>query len=391
MESELQRNACKLDAPPAVAVNGGVLPTDVLHEILLRLPAKVLCRFRLVCQSWRSLTSDPIFAKAHSSRHPLVVGLRSIAGRGRRWRSDHEVQLLDPFSGNIVRRIPTRKAWHDHELSTHLGLLCISERRAQQEDCILSPATGEILMVPTTGIVTKYKGKSMTLSTCLLGRVPSTGEYKALRVCRYHDRYLDGEPEQTYHVATLGRDAIWRVKPCPAVRVAIVSEARAVVNGVAYFLLDVDPADSDNVIAAFNLCTEEWRNPMLRGPLNGHHTSAKYAERISLHLADLNGCLASICRCTRGYPYDNCSVDLWFLVDLDKELWIKQYSLRSAPFGDPVRFFTPLAILDDERILLWVQGAQELRAYDPRTTTWTKLSTIENIFDIAMYQGSLLC
>ena len=29
--------------------NGGVLPTDVLYEVLLRLPAKVLCRLRLVC------------------------------------------------------------------------------------------------------------------------------------------------------------------------------------------------------------------------------------------------------------------------------------------------------------------------------------------------------
>ncbi|CAL5078972.1 unnamed protein product [Urochloa decumbens] len=398
MESELQRNAkrSELHAHLTVTASDGLpLSKDLLFEVLLRLPAKVLCRFRLVCRSWRSLISDPIFVKAHSSRHPLVVGLRYVPMSGRGWRSrrrhDHQIQLLDPFSGNVLRRIRTRQSWRDHELSTHLGLLCISERgRAQEEATVLNPATGELLMLPTTGIVTKYKDKSMTWSTCVLGWVPSTGEYKVLRVCRYNDGpYLDGDRVQIYHVITVGRDASWRVKPCPPVQVA--KEARAVINGVAYFLMDIDPARSNGVIAAFDLATEEWRHPMLRGPLNGHCIRAKDEDRrSSFDLTDLNGCLVSICR-TWSYCFDKCSVDLWFLADVDKELWIKQYSLRYAPFGDLARIFTPLAILDDERILMWVQGAEELRAYDPRTSTWTNLSMIDNIFHIGMYQGSLLC
>ncbi|CAN6339100.1 unnamed protein product [Urochloa humidicola] len=52
-------------ASPLAGANYGVLPVDVLYDILLCLPAKELCRLRLVCQSWRSLTSDPLFAKAH--------------------------------------------------------------------------------------------------------------------------------------------------------------------------------------------------------------------------------------------------------------------------------------------------------------------------------------
>ncbi|CAN6330006.1 unnamed protein product [Urochloa humidicola] len=46
-------------APPLGEANYGVLPADVLYDILLLLPANELCRLRLVCRrSWRSLTSD---------------------------------------------------------------------------------------------------------------------------------------------------------------------------------------------------------------------------------------------------------------------------------------------------------------------------------------------
>ena len=45
----------------AAASNAGVLPPDLLSDVLLLLPAKELCRLRAVCRSWRSLTFDPLF------------------------------------------------------------------------------------------------------------------------------------------------------------------------------------------------------------------------------------------------------------------------------------------------------------------------------------------
>ena len=94
-----RKKQAKLSAPVALTnENDGLLPTDVLYEVLLRLPAKELCRLRLVCRAWRSLTSDPGFARAHASRHPpLVAGI---------WNST-EVHLLDLTCRNIiVRRLP---------------------------------------------------------------------------------------------------------------------------------------------------------------------------------------------------------------------------------------------------------------------------------------------
>ncbi|KAF8701963.1 hypothetical protein HU200_033296 [Digitaria exilis] len=47
----------------ATATSHGVLPLDLVFDVLLRLSAKEICRLRTVCRPWRSLTSDPAFIK----------------------------------------------------------------------------------------------------------------------------------------------------------------------------------------------------------------------------------------------------------------------------------------------------------------------------------------
>ncbi|CAK8573317.1 unnamed protein product [Lathyrus sativus] len=53
----------------AAAVNhripSPVLPEELINEILLRLPVKHLLQFKCVCKSWKTLISDPQFAKNH--------------------------------------------------------------------------------------------------------------------------------------------------------------------------------------------------------------------------------------------------------------------------------------------------------------------------------------
>ncbi|CAN6355834.1 unnamed protein product [Urochloa humidicola] len=84
-------------AAAAAAANDGVLPTEILHDIMLRLSIKALYRLRLVCRAWRALTSDPGFAHAHSSRsrHRQLVAAGVCKLRGETLR---ETQSLPSVS-----------------------------------------------------------------------------------------------------------------------------------------------------------------------------------------------------------------------------------------------------------------------------------------------------
>ncbi|CAN6222693.1 unnamed protein product [Urochloa humidicola] len=84
---------------------GVVLAPDVLYEILLRVPATPLCRFRAVSQSWCSLLSDdPHFAAAHTARHPLFAVAVAVAVAAGFNGEAAEINLVNT-SGRVVKRV----------------------------------------------------------------------------------------------------------------------------------------------------------------------------------------------------------------------------------------------------------------------------------------------
>ncbi|KAL6599918.1 hypothetical protein ACP70R_045569 [Stipagrostis hirtigluma subsp. patula] len=344
----------KLDEAPVLAANYGVLPMDVLFDVLLRLPADELCRLCLVCQSWRSLTSDPIFAKAHSSRHPHVVAIH----RG-------EVHVVD-LSGNVLKRIHLEH--HGSYITTQLDLLYIVSIGWTRQAYALNVVTG---------MVEHRTQPSSSELTSVLGYVPSTGEYKVLRIVW----------REACEVITLGsgNNGGWRQRPCPPVIkvIAVSSRYMAQVGGVAYFMVDGPLATTEielDGIASFDLATEEWRPTLIRGPLR---QLMKYPIGvISLCLAKLSDCLVTI-----HYNYQDVTRDLWFLEDMNKSLWTKRYSVRCE--GGPLRDHHPLLVLEDGRIVFFVD--QYLRSYDTRTSTWADLTTMRGYHSVRMHHGSLLC
>ncbi|CAN6334419.1 unnamed protein product [Urochloa humidicola] len=115
MTSTLARYEGPVHADPLAVSNHGVLPFDLLYDVLLRLPAKALCRLSLVCRSWHSLTSDPCFTRAHSAHHPVFVALQNL---------NDGIHIVD-LSGNIVKRFRRHGDLCSH-MSLQAGLVCVS-------------------------------------------------------------------------------------------------------------------------------------------------------------------------------------------------------------------------------------------------------------------------
>ncbi|KAL6599859.1 hypothetical protein ACP70R_045510 [Stipagrostis hirtigluma subsp. patula] len=303
--------------PVELAAAGyGVLPADVLFDVLLRLPADELCRLRLVCRSWRSLTSDPLFAKAHSSRHPHIVALHTKSS---------EVHVIDLFAGDVLKRMRLDKKGCDG-LSTQLDAVCVSHGWGQAY--VLDVVTGAVV----ADVTAEHRRKlNSSKPTTMLGYIPSTGEYKVLR--------LQSAPSPMCEVTTLGGvgKGRWRrIRQRPPVSmISSSSRHMAVIGGIAYFMVIPDFAIHEpDSIASFDLAMEKWRPTTIRRPLSSllltspdggddDESPMHYVSWLHFRLATLNGYLVTV-----HYNYQQCSMDLWFLEDVNKSHWTKRYSVR---------------------------------------------------------------
>ncbi|CAN6238548.1 unnamed protein product [Urochloa humidicola] len=352
-----QKNG-RANMPAALAAsNAGDLPLDAVYEILVRAPAKSLCRLRTVCRFWRSLLSDPEFAAAHAAarrrdREPPLV----IAGYND-YSSEISFANIMDLSGDIVKQV--RLDGHRLMGMPGLNLACV---------------------------------RSIADGSCRL--VASTEEYKAFRKVT---RSRVGENGFLYEVCTLssGIRPRWRAVQGPPNTFGCFESTGVAIDGLVYLLMaDVyleirrkNPVIQRDWIYSFDLETEKWR-PNIKGPqgffLDGDVDPNNHYREIQLSLANLNGSLVIV----HG-PSPN--MDIWFLMDSEKGLWVKQYSIH---IQRRVRsHFWPLVVLDDGRIVIAIherEGSQTLEIHEPKSNTISVVADTSHCRAISVYTGNLL-
>ncbi|CAN6209600.1 unnamed protein product [Urochloa humidicola] len=378
------------------------LPFDASYEILLRLPAKDLCRLRAVSRAWRSLLSDPQFIAAHGSRHPgplIVSGHPTCTVLP---SDDVRFNIMD-LSGRIVKRLHVAgdetQNCETETISSHAGLVCILSNRGKR--CrVLDPATGAVTSLPE-GLAQEHAANQPDMArywaAVMCGKVASTGEYKVLRVLDVIFSFSGYNPEPLCEVLTLngsGRDR-WRGKKASPDPLSVCDvTSRAVVDGCVYFFLQ-DRATlhiRTNRIASFDLGTEEWRT--LKGPhivrfvgkndYCGSYHSKDDMDYNHISLAELNGCLAVV-HCVRS-----SFMDLWFLVDFEEALWVKQHSIQMSCIWFEDLGFRPLFVLNDGRVDICVQARGILSIYSPRGCAYKNVAEINPHVGFDLYTGNLL-
>ncbi|KAG0542070.1 hypothetical protein BDA96_02G071500 [Sorghum bicolor] len=358
----------------------GVLPIDLVFEILIRLSAAELCRLRVVCQPWGSLLSDPQFIAAHATRHPRPL---FVAGHGKSDPDDGILCRIMDLSGRVIKQIRSKK--DEWLISTQCNLACVAKgtpKRCQ----LLNLVTGERFPVPE-GLSPEHTPRKLEFSnhkvSVAFGQVASTGEFKLLRVV---DKKASDEVrrEQLCEVFTHGgsRGSPWRGKKAAQDHVNMSPLSRVAIDGIVYFLLDEYVSSRDvrpKGIASFDLLTEEWR-AILRGPVS-ILAKGRYGD---LSLAALNGSLVLV----HSRPY--VSMDLWFLMDFEKGLWVKQHTVKvNLSVLDGFRAH-PLVILKNGSIVIYIGSRRSLRIYNPRTNTYRNVAKMVSSEGIALYTGNLL-
>ncbi|KAG7593521.1 F-box-like domain superfamily [Arabidopsis thaliana x Arabidopsis arenosa] len=213
--------------------NSDSFPNDLIPEILSRLPAKSIARFRCVSKLWESMLSQPYFTElfhTRSSSNPrLLIGVE----QGGVWSFFSSPQPQNHYgkSSLVVAsdfhmkfsedRLPFYRSYASGLI--YFPNMWISSQNDHVVRVICNPSTGQYVILPLDLTTTPRNING------LLGFDPIGKQFKVL----VHNRRVNDE--LVYHILTLGTENLkWREIKFPLF--CDLSSEMICINGVLYYL-----------------------------------------------------------------------------------------------------------------------------------------------------------
>uniref|UniRef100_A0ACD5XDI7 Uncharacterized protein n=1 Tax=Avena sativa TaxID=4498 RepID=A0ACD5XDI7_AVESA len=323
--------------------------SDVVFEILSWLPLRSLSRSRCVCKSWRALISNPAFVAAHRSRvQPLLVATTDPADSNTSTTST--LQIMDT-EGDVVRLVDLGDYWNFRVSLGGLVLVDSGGEYHSDDVRVVDLATRETIASCPRPVVDE--GVSRVTARFGFGRAARSGALKVVRIISY---FLFPRCRLTCQVFDVGDDGgsgRWRRTRSPHDFFCDGNDG-VTVDGVLHFR----SLRQDDILR-FDLESEEWTT--IDGPVG---TLSPW-DKISL--AEINGvlCVAH----TKQY-----TVNIWLLTDLDKNVWVKEYTISV----DHAANFVPVrALRPGGKLLFYYRHGYKrttvLQEYDPCTGKCTNV------------------
>ncbi|XP_059629340.1 F-box/kelch-repeat protein At3g06240-like [Cornus florida] len=367
--------------------NGAILLDELMIDILSRLPAKSLCRFKCVSKSWFALISSPHFAKTHlnrSNNNKCEKVLLSSDSLDSLYSIDcTETSINDDV---IATKLDFPKIEHpdllNYILASCNGLVLVSDE--DYTKFLLNPSTGESKKLPNFLFVVD---SSPLCCMYGIGYDSAADNYKVVAVSYYaknsdndddydydyddddiddcdddydyggdDDDYIDncdddydyGENESHLSFPKTVKPIVLihlRTQDFPYNNSPLMPHSAVFVNGSIHWLT-FKCSDKSLVIAAFDVSEEKFRDIL---------APSSFEEcNISSDLGVLGGCLCKLV-CD-----SDSQADLWVMKEYGvTESWTK------FTISLPTYNVEPLCLLPDREVLLEMDG-DKLVAYNAK-------------------------
>ncbi|KAK6135608.1 hypothetical protein DH2020_030656 [Rehmannia glutinosa] len=301
-----------LSSSPSIALKMSDIPSEFYREILLRLPADSLFRFRTVCKAWRRIIDDPSFIKSHTNNQhsSTTLFIRNPAGTLYSISLDSlnyidglqkiEVIHVKTLSLRGVPRLPALP------VASCNGLILISHFEINKIWVIWNPLTKEFHELPELDIDEHLKASG-------LGYDSASDDYKVVRIDEiWHNQKLWVNNQKFYRtlVYSMKSDSWKRIKNCPGdfAIAPIGSDQGFFLNGALHWR-------SRDKIITLDLATEEYRQ------LSLPPVPRKPGKPFETYLDALGGCLVV------SFYYIIERLDGWVMKDYGVEKsWTKLFS-----------------------------------------------------------------
>ncbi|KAI3471944.1 hypothetical protein Pfo_028632 [Paulownia fortunei] len=336
----------------------GYLPRDLVIEILSRLPAKDLCKFRCVSKSWHDLlTRDMEFMARHiewSKQKPLLLVRRYLSdGIGELNKSKITIELTSiDMQGDVTDKF--RKVI-DGPVHTFISCGALSILCCMYSLYVCNPSIHQVVHVP-------YQSNSR-LYNIGFGYLPVSNEYKIVHMF-YHSFVGSGKMGCEIFSFRTGEGVTsgsWRtIGDCPFS--AWTDEYPVCVNGIIYWALS--SGWKDKSILSLDLEKEE----LAVFPIPYMNPKSTASWRFSAEAS---------------------TMDIWMLKDKKKKIWAMEYSINLFPLCP--KFLIPS---DDhsEEILVHMEQ-RDLICYSLKSGTSRKIGyyrAMKTYNKPCLYYGSLI-
>ncbi|KAL2932211.1 Hydroquinone glucosyltransferase [Bienertia sinuspersici] len=298
-------------------------PTQLITEILSRLPVKLLLRFRCVAKSWRSLIDDKYFINLHlkhSLQNPTYHNLmiKDCFLQDNPTINDRYLYSVDFPTLNQAKSINLQ--FDCDPIETEIvgscnGLLCLADGNSMGT-LVYNPATRKKRVIPVSPV--DIPGYVVLCDRIVygFGYDHVNDDYKLLRIIQSREKTID------FHVTevklySLNSNCWKRVRDFPSEYYISYGMCWGVhVNGCLHWLAIRKPqSDGTKEIVAFDLRTEEYK--VVPQP-----KYSRGAKEFFVIEGVLDGCLMM------QALYPKIRTDVWIMKEYGvKESWTKLFTI----------------------------------------------------------------
>ncbi|KAI4296005.1 hypothetical protein L6164_035995 [Bauhinia variegata] len=342
---------------------------ELVPDVLSRLPAKDLLRFRCVSKSWRSLIDSTAFIKLHlrkSMETNSHLNLIFTSQDGKIYSSNFDsfrdfVRLNSPIkSHNFMGLEVTLLKF----LGSCNGMLCICE--TADIVALWNPSTRSSRLLPCSPIEIQFNSVKSGHVCYGFGYDHIKDDYKVVRMIQQW--YSDASFQCEFKVFRLSTSSWKTVDEVPDILQNLKQGYSAFASGALHWLV-YDEAEFS--IVAFDLGTEEFGQvplPDFKG------------KNFDMVIGSLGDCLCSI-----------CESDVWIMKEYRvKESWINLFSVAEGGVPRSLENLMPLSYSKAYDKVLLQQWKEKLVWYDLGAKQPSTVHDISNLRDVTIYVGSLV-
>lgn len=231
------------------STTGASIPSDLVLDILSRLPVGPVTRFRRVCKQWRSLTYDAHFLDQHSKRVPHIILIPLTFCNFTRLPiykfESPEEQRIKEYYPSV--RLPKTSLY---SLSNPVnGLVVVYDSYGNDPyHYLLNPVTQEVAKLPSG----KLRASAFVYGQVALAFDASTGKYKLVKICEinFEDSIFVCE------ILTVGSQEWSFVGELPC---SVFKFPSSFLNGTVYWMAKISQQPLHIGALAFDIKEEKFR------------------------------------------------------------------------------------------------------------------------------------